>query len=302
MRKIKSIMMCAAAVLTMCFMFSNVIVANAATTKVTGNVYVEPYTDVKGNVKQTTKMRVLTYSIDSLDVEHGAGDKITNLKCNKKTGLSLCQTSYYSDGSSYGATTISVYATKTGTYKLTFDVVNSANQKRGSYTVTVQAVNTDSLIKKATFGSKTVVANSSTIKKSKKTTTTTRATKVTGSSGKLKITPNSQYKITGMVVVSVSKSGTYTYKKIKNGKKITLSKAYATINKDASGNDYSSTKKYTYIYVSYKDTFFGDTVTYSVSSARGRKEVKRVMKNALTGETSTTYSKVPTATITLWQY
>lgn len=45
-----------------------------------------------------------------------------------------------------------------------------------------------------------------------------------GASGKFKITANSQYKITGIIAVSVDKNGKYTYKKFKNGKKLTLSK------------------------------------------------------------------------------
>lgn len=303
MKNFKKIMMSAFTVLTFCFLFANVQIVNAETSPVDGNIYINLGYDVKGNVKQQKKIRVVTYSADStvFDVRYGSGDKISNLKVNKK-GLEAKVTSTV-NYSSYGYSYISLYATKPATYKVSFDVVNSKNVKRGHYTVQVQAVNSNSIIKKATFGKQTVVSNAASIKKGVKTNSSKYSTKVKGSSGKLKLSTNSQYKITGILVVSVDKNGKYTYKKIKNNKKLTLSKNYEYTSTNAEyGTKYHSSKKYTYICVSYKDKFFGDTVTYSITNARGRKEVKRVEKDTFTGERTTTYSRCPSATLTLWQY
>lgn len=305
MKRIKGFMLCIMTVMTFCLLFSNVLTVSAATEKKEGEVYVEAYYDVKGNVQNTKKMRIGTMDMYSFRVEYGKGDKITNLKV-KKGGMTAKVTysrEYaYSD---YGYSDISMYATKAGTYTVSFDVVDSQNKKLKSCSVKVQAVNTYAVIKKAVFGKKTVKTNTASIKKGTLKTSSKDATKVSGKSGKIKVTPNSQYKITGLVVVAVDKNGQYTYKKIKNGKKITLSKTYEDTYRYASGNGYSSrsAKKYTYIYVSYKDKFFGDTCTYSVSKARGRKEVKRVEKDKATGERTTSYGRCPSSyDIRLWQY
>lgn len=305
MKRIKSFMLCIMTVMTFCLLLSNVLTVSAATEKKEGEVYVEAYYDVKGNVQNTKKMRIGTMDMYSFEVEYGKGDKITNLKVKKKGGMTAKVTysrEYaYSD---YGYSDISMYATKAGTYTVSFDVVDSQNKKLKSCSVKVQAVNSWEPIKKAVFGKKTVKTNTGSIKKGTLKTSSKTATKVSGKSGKIKVTPNSQYKITGLVVVAVDKNGKYTYKKIKNGKNITLSKTYENVYRYASDDGYSSrsAKKYTYIYVSYKDKFFGDTRTYSISKARGRKEVKCVEKNKVTGRKTTSYSRCPSADITLWQY
>lgn len=303
MEKLKRIMMSAITVMTFCLMFANVLKVQAETSMENGKIYINWGFDVKGNVKEQKKVRVITYSDDikSLHIRHGSGDKIANIKVNKK-GLDAKVTSnqIYSD---YGDSYISLYATKPATYKVSFDVLNGSNVKRGHYTVQVQAVNSDSVIKKATFGKQTVISNTATIKKGVKKNSSKESCKVKGSSGKLKISANSQYKITGIVVVSVDKNGKYTYKKFKNGKNLTLSKNYEyTTTSAEQGRKYHYSKKNTYIYVSYKDKFLGDSVTYSITSARGRKEVKCVKKDAFTGWRTTSYSRRPYSdTFTLWQ-
>lgn len=302
MKSIKSIMMCAFSVLAFCFLLSGVQTVCAAE-YVNGRIYVNPIEDVKGNYKDCKKIRIDTYSdyCGSFRVRYGSGDKLANLKVNKK-GLSVAVSSS-NNYSEYGDSTISLYATKPTTYKVSFDVLNSQNQKRGHYTVQVQAVNSDAVIKKAVFGKQTIRLNSATIKKGVKKTSWKSVNKVSGKSGKLKITPNSQYKITGIITVSVNKKGQYVYKKFKNGKKLTLSQNYESVSASAYyGTRYHSFKKKTYVYVSYKDKFFGNSVTYSVTKARGIKEVKRVEKDAVTGEKKTSYGRCPSATISLWQY
>ena len=303
MKNIKRIMMSAITVMTFCLMFANVLTVQAETSPVDGKIYINYGYDVKGNVKEQKKIRVTTYSDDikSFNVRYGSGDKIANLKVNKK-GLEAKVTSSTND-SDYGYSYIGLYATKPATYKVSFDVLNSSNAKRGHYTVQVQAVNNNNVIKKATFGKQTVISNTSTIKKGVKKNSSKYSNKVKGSSGKLKISANSQYKITGIVVVSVDKNGKYSYKKFKNGKKLTLSKNYEYTHTSAyAGTKEHSHTKNTYICVSYKDKFLGDSVTYSITSARGRKEVKRVWKDGFTGAKSTDYSRCPSATFTLWQY
>ncbi|MCM1180478.1 MAG: hypothetical protein NC347_09500 [Clostridium sp.] len=303
MKRIKSIMMCVFTLLAFSVMFANVQTAYADTDYVDGKIYVNPYEDAKGNIKEGKKVRVTTYSNDiaSFDVRYASGDKIANLKTNKK-GLEakVTDTTNYS---SYGYSDISLYATKPATYKVSFDVLNSSNQKRGHYTVQVQAVNSTAVIKKAVFGKQTVYSNSASIKKGVKKNSSKSSYKVKGKSGKFKVTANSQYKITGILVVSVNKKGQYVYKKFKNGKKLTLSQNYDWTDTSAySGTSNHEFKKYTNIYVSYKDKFLGDTVTYSISKSRGIKEVKRVIKNGQTGRKTISYDRCPSATISLWQY
>ena len=300
MKRIKSTMLCMMALMTLSLMFVNVLTVQAAKEKTPGGVYVEAYTDSKGNVKEQKKFRAETYETTTIDVEYGPSNRIKDLKVSKK-GMTAKVT--YEDSDPYydGDATISLYPTKTGTYTVSFKVVDGNGKSRKSYKLKVLATNDDRLIKKATFGKKTVVQHSASIKNGTKKVVNKNSCKVSGKSGKLKITPNSQYKITGIVVATVGKSGQYSYKKIKNGRTISLSKAYAYSDTDAYSSTHSRpSRKYTYIYVSYKDKFLGNSVTYSVSKKRGRKEIKEVSSDRY-GK-STYYSKNPGANITLWQY
>lgn len=319
MKRIKQMLMCAIATFALCFMFANVITVQAAD-KETGKIYINAIQDKKGNWKSNKKLRIETYADASdgreyyyywtsepyncarstIKVEYAAGDKISNLKVNKKKGLEASVVQTYSNGSDYGYTTIGVYATKAGTYKVSFNIVGANGKSKGKQTVTVQAVNNNAVYKKLTFGGQTVFENTTTVKGGKKTTKTKDNTKVSGKAGKLKITPNSQYKITGIIVRTVGSNGKYSYKKIKNGKTITLSKGYGYIYKTASGHNGTDVKKYTNVYVSYKDKFFGNTITYSITSKRGKKEVKYVHKNGVTGEKTVYYDAG--SSFTLWQY
>lgn len=319
MKRFKQMLMCAIAALALCFVFVNMTTVQAAD-KETGKIYINAIQDKKGVWKSNKKLRVETYAdasdgrdyyyywteepyncaMSTIKVEYAGGDKISNLKVNKKKGLEVSVVQTYSNGSDYGYTTIGVYATKAGTYKVSFNVVGADGKSKGKQTVTVQAVNNNATYKKVTFGSQTVFENTSTVKSGKKTTKTKNNTKVSGTAGKIKITPNSQYKITGIIVRTVGSNGKYSYKKIKNGKTITLSKGYSHINKRADGYNSSSYKKYTEVYVSYKDKFFGNTITYSITSKRGKKEVKYVHKNGVTGEKSVSYDAG--SSFSLWQY
>lgn len=300
MKSFKKIMSIAFTLIAFCFLFANVITVNAEE-KTPGKVYVAPYQTVKGKWKDTTKMRVVTDQFAEFTVEYGEGDSIKNLKVNKK-GLSAAVTYSYNedrDYKDYGYSNITLYSTKPGKYKVSFNVVGADGKTVAKKSVTVQVVHSTELIKKATFGSQTVLANSVSLKNGTKKTTYKENRKVKGSSGKLKISPNSQYKITGMVVVSLDKNGKEVYKKIKNGGTVNLSKAYASLYRTPTYKSQSG-KKWTYVYVSYKDTFFGNTCTYSISKSRGVKEVKCVYKNKLTGSISISYN--PGSNFSLWQY
>ena len=164
MKRIKSTMLCMMALMTFSLMFVNVLTVQAAKEKTPGGVYVEPYTDSKGNVKEQKKFRVVTYSTgESFNVEYGPNNKIKSLKVNKK-GMTAKVTEKYSNNSddyNYNSATISLYATKAGTYTVSFKVVNSKGKTRKKCKVKVQAVNSSSLIKKVTFGKKTVISRSS---------------------------------------------------------------------------------------------------------------------------------------------
>lgn len=304
MKTTKNITLSVFTMIAFWFFFVNVTIVNAEEPLVNGKIYINYGYDVKGNVKEQKKIRITTYSdgIMSFDVRYGKGDKISNLKVNKK-GLEAGVTDTY-DKLEYDSSSISVYATKPATYKVSFDVVNSNNVKRGHYTVQVQAVNTDSVIKKAVFGKQTVISNTGSIKKGVKKNSSKSSCKVKGKSGKLKVTANNQYKITGIIVVSIGKNGRYEYKKLRNGGKLTLSKNYdLTATNAGFGETRHSLKKCTYIYVSYKDKFFGNTMTYSISKARGKKEVKSVFKDAFSGRKRIEYINEPRFTdIELWQY
>ncbi|MCM1158813.1 MAG: hypothetical protein NC300_08810 [Bacteroidales bacterium] len=276
-----------------------------AADKVTGKVYVDAYQNAKGNWQSTKKKRVAVYSLTSFKVDYGYGDSISKLKANKK-GLDLRVTRSYErhdDENRYGYSTVTMMAQKAGTYKVSFDVVDSQKKKKGHYTMTVLATaGTTDAISKVTFGKQTVFSYTGAIKKGTYTTTEVNAMKVSGTADRLKVTPNSQYKVTGVLVVSVGANGKYAYKKVKNGGTVTLSKDYESVSRYADGDYSHSTRKYTYVYVSYKDKFLGDSLTYSVTNKRGRKEIKTIRKNGKTGEKSVSYSKIPTATVTLWQY
>lgn len=306
MKRIKSTMLCMMALMTFSLMFVNVLTVQAAKEKTPGGVYIESYTDSKGNVKEQKKFRITTYNTETFDVEYGPNNKIKSLKVNKK-GMTAKVTKKYSDDDDYDYySTISLCATKAGVYTVSFKVVDGKGKTRKKCKVKVLAADNNSLIKKATFGKKTVMLHSSSIKGGAKETVTKDSGNVSGKSGKLKITPNSQYKITGMVVVSIDKNGKYSYKKVKNGKKITLSRKY----KKGSGLYKRPAKKETYIYVSYKDKFLGNlgnSETWSVSKKDGKKVLKQVYSTK-SGKSTYYYSDsfgdrfYNTADITLWQY
>ena len=114
------------------------------------------------------------------------------------------------------------------------------------------------------------------------TTTYTADYKVKSSlkSGKLKIKADKGIKITGLIVATVNKDGKAVYKKVKNGGKISLSQTLAYKSTSTNGYYSRSSKKHTYVYVSYKDKNLGTYATYAVTSKHGVKQIKRTIKYA----------------------
>ncbi len=306
MKSIKKTMSIVCSVFALCFLFANVMTVHAAEMDST-KAYVNPVVSSKDVYKDNTKVRLETDAIsECITVYYPTGGSVKNIKVNKK-GLSAKVTGEYSyKYSSHATTYISLYSVKPGKYTVSFDVYNAAGTKLGKKKVTVLVEHNTSMFKKATFGKQVVMSSTATYKNGTKKSSYKENYKVKGTSGKFKVTANGKYKVTGLVVGYRNADGKMTYKKVKNGGKITLSKTYNYSSKSnsSSSRDY---KKYTYIFVSYKDTFTGNSCTYSVTSKRGVKEVKRVYKNKTTGRTSVSYYSTSdydywASTYQLWQY
>ena len=300
MKNLKKFFFAAVMCFAVGFIFNNTVTVFAAD-KVPGQIYIGGYYDVKDNYKSMLKYRVTVDNSSGFRVDYADGDSIAKVKVNKK-GLTTAVTEYYKGTNNNSYSYISFHGDKAGTYKLTITINDATGKKKATKKVTVQVVNNNSILKKATFGSQVVVSNETTMKSGTKKTVQKYNAKVKGASGSIKLTSNSQYKITGLIVVAVDANGKYTYKKVKNGGKITLSKGYESKSTSANGYNYRSDRKYTYIMASYKDKFFGDTVKYTITSKRGRKEVKCVEYDKATGRKSVYYSQYPSSIVTLWQY
>lgn len=122
-------------------------------------------------------------------------------------------------------------------------------------------------------------------------------------SGKLKVKAESGVKITGLIVATVNKNGKMVYKKVKNGKKISLSQYLAQDDRSLNGSYNRSSKKRTYVYVSYKDTKLGTSTTYTVTKKHGVQEVKRTIKYASNSKKYVDYLSYGNgSTFSIWSY
>lgn len=272
-------------------------------------LYVSPAVDINGKWKNLSKFRMRAFSTQSFRADINTNARLS-VKSSKPSALKAVMTEYnyvddvkrdLSNGSEgIVNATISLYATKTGTYTVTV----TATLKDGTIRqqkIKVLVTAATGAYKKIKYGKKTVMSKSAQIKKGQLKTKESQSLRVTRKSGKLTVTPNSQYKITGIIVETVDKKGKAVFKKVKNGKNIKISKSYDYLSTDASDNYYSkSTRKFTYVYISYKDKFTGDTYTYSITKNRGRKEVKLVATDKRTGRKTVDYK--PGASLYLWDY
>ena len=313
MKTMKRLMAVVVFALALSFMLADCTSVEAAVPKrQAGVIYVNPQSDGWGDIvwKSFTKLRMGINNDASFNVYFGReGDYITDVKVNKKSGLIAGVTyqnnSYYDadyDWSSYG--TIGLVSSKSGTYTVSFTVRKADGSVAGNYKVKVYAYPTGT-VKTAKLGSKTVY--SSTIKQKGTTFTTTSKSswKVANSlkSAKLKLTPNKGYKITGLTYVYYNEKGKPVVKTVKNGKTIKLSQQYSYRNYDSEGNYFKASKMYTNVYVSYKDTYLGTSVKYSVVKRHNTKMI-RMASTSTAGEVTYSYYELDDnyGYFTFWRY
>lgn len=201
---------------------------------------------------------------------------------------------------------------KAGTYTISFDkysngtdeIVKSADGKsetvtevleKTTYKYKIKVVNTANAVKKLALGksSRTYTVKRSGTKVTTKTVVKNRY--LTGKSGKLKISLNKGYKLTGAYAVTRNADGTISVKATGNNKKITYSVAkysneekydkvvtdpttgkdkyvveadgsYTLVTSPAVASKSASKYKQTIIYYGYKDSFTGDYTTYSIGA------------------------------------
>jgi hypothetical protein len=114
-----------------------------------------------------------------------------------------------------GHSDISLYSTKEGSYKVTFNVYNKAGKKLKAFSVKVYVSNSDP-IKSITYGSKNVAVSEF-------------SNLMTKESGKFSVKLNKGYKLKKIQVTTYNKKGEAVRKTIKNNKKLTLGK-YLSLN------------------------------------------------------------------------
>ncbi len=190
------------------------------------------------------------------------------------------QVTYTPDGQldyEYSKARIQLTSTKAGTYTVSI----SANGQTRKLKVCVTAYSGDRVVS-ATLGKTTLEKYAR--KASDKASTTTYVTdyRVSSSlkSGKLKIKADKGIQITGLIVATVNKDGKAVYKKVKNGGKISLSQNLASKSTSVNGYYSRSSRKHTYVYISYKDKNLGTYTTYAVTNKHGVKQIKRTIKYA----------------------
>ena len=298
-KKVLVSFLAAALILTMVFVPGAV--SDAKSTKYNaGKVYLAPsyiYGDTASTKwKSVPKKRLEVYSTGYMYVYYGALTSITDVKVNKNGLVAKALYTGTSYGRRYGE--IGLQANKPGTYKVSFKI---NGVKKCSFTVF--AYNVNSVYKTVKFGGQTVYKLTGSYKKGVQTIKGIEKTKIKKKSGRLKVTPGSGYKITGIVVTtSNGKKGAITAKAYRNGANIKVSKKPSYSNY-SNGNSSKSEKKYTGIYISYKDTKYGSYVKYSVTKKHGTTEIKRVYKD-MYGNVSTSYSLPSTGggSFQLWSF
>lgn len=176
----------------------------------------------------------------------------------------------------YSTATITLSATKAGTYTVTV--------KAGSTTKKVKVLVTANggQFKSAKLGKQVISLSSRKGNDKKITETSVNNVKVSSSlkSAKFKITGDKGIKVTGMIVQYTDKNGKKKIQTVKkNGGKIKLSQDYSYKSSSWNGSENRTAKRETYVLVSYKDTFLGTYVKYSVVTKHGYREIKRTQKD-----------------------
>ena len=321
MKQIKKLMKFVAFMFVVGVLFANTTTAEAAISKrAEGAIYVNPqstYCDNYGSEtiwKNCLKMRVDPNGDASFCVYFGReGDYISDVKVNKKglTAGVIYQDNdyYYFDKESTGSYTdcygvISVAPQKEGTYTVSFNVRKADGAVVGTYKMKVYAY-AGSVYKQAKLGSKVVMKETTKRKGTTFTSTSKYAYKVANNlkSAKLKLTANKGYKITGLINVYYNAKGKPVAKKVKNGRTIKLSQTYSSESRSSEGRVSKPVTMATKVLVSYKDTYLGTYVKYSIVKRHNQKMIKRVEKEQ-SGQVDTSYSYLYDcgSDLTFWRY
>lgn len=211
------------------------------------------------------------YSYIDIDIK---GDRIANVKSNSKNLIAKKTREYHyhktekdydtdqivaTDEYSYAS--ISYFAKKKGTYKVSFDVVKPDGTVRCTKTITVKATGSTTYVdpfKSVTFAGKDIYSYFP-----------YSQTK----SGKIKVSMKKGYKLVSIEVGTYNNKNILTYKKVKNNAKISL----------ASSRVYKSNQQYSYGGYSYT---IDDLFPYT--------SIKITYKNTKTGEVETSYRSLYT--------
>ena len=271
-----------------------------------GSVYIVPEEisgyDSTAIWKSVPKKRVVVYNTSHMYVYYANLAEITDVNVKGKGLVAYPRKGYsITNGIRYGY--IDFEARKAGTYTVSFKIKRADGGLSKKYSFKVFATTTSSTYKSVKYAGKTVRSAKGSMKKGVRTIKTTTNYKISKASGKLQITGNTGYKITGVVVVTNNgKNYAPTAKAYKNGAYITTSKNYAYSYKGDGSKEHSE-KKTTGVYVSYKDTKMGTYVKYSVTKKHGTQEIKRVQKSA-NGKVTTEYflPRSNNGNITLWRF
>ncbi len=155
------------------------------------------------------------------------GDRIKNVKSKSKKLLAQITEENYEKRVKnnktvfhYTRTSISFFGKKKGTYKVTFDVVDASGKKKCTKTVKVfvdKYATYTSPIKSVKYAGKDISLHGPYTKVAK---------------GKFKVTVRKGYKVTAINVKKRNAQGDWVSTKVRNGKKITLSKREKYTRKD----------------------------------------------------------------------
>ncbi|MBD5465333.1 MAG: hypothetical protein HDR22_05875 [Lachnospiraceae bacterium] len=199
------------------------------------------------------------------------GDRVANVKSNSSNLLvKKTRESYYRSTDtdwetnqkttkwSYCSAYLSFFAKKQGEYKVAFDVVKADGSVRCTKEITVKAIASRDYvdpIKSIKYAGKDLYKY---------------YPYATKTSGVLKVTMKKSYKLVSIEVGSYNKKGKFVYKKVKNGKKISLAKKAVytrEYNYSGGGSKYRYDELFpaTYIRITYQNKKTKETDTWTTS-------------------------------------
>lgn len=294
-KKLLAILLAAAIVISMGITTTPEV--NAASTKYKKGVYISTsylYNSSKWVNTKITRSTIYTKGGFYVYLPE-RGDTIANLKATKNKAIvrvSHTGSTYVQTGSTYTYVPyvyISYITNKPGTINITFKIKKADGKYRSKkvHKFTVISSPDNYSFKNISFGGHTIF-DAKTVMKNKIKTTKTISDYRTGlSSGRFYVTPNDGYKITGLVVCTTDKDGSYKARSYANGATIPTSQnpSYGSFN---GGSESGTTRKYTYVYISYKDTKLHTAYKYSVVNVHGTQEIKCVHRDS-DGKVYTSY-------------